>query len=433
MLERKIMSQLEHWKENHGQSCLLVDGPRQCGKTYIIREFAKRHYDSLVEISFVREEELMSAFDGNLSVTEMIKRISLLKPEAKFIPGRTLVFLDEIQLCPNARASVKFWAQDQRFDVIESGSLLGISYKKVPSFPVGYETSLHMQSLDLEEYLWAMGYTRDSVSALREYFDKREKVPQAIHDSMMRTLREYMAVGGMPAVVNEFIRTSSFSEAQRVQDDIIGGYLADIAKYAPAAGKAKARDCFLSIPRQLAKENTKFQYKTVEHGGSARKFGSSLDWLRDAGIAAYCYNVSAPQFPLNAYVKEEQYRLYLTDIGLLLAMYGFPMKAQIVNDTLTGPAKGGIYENLAADLMIRNGHPLYYYQNEKNSVEIEFLLTNDSGAVIPVEVKANRGQTASLNKVLENQEIPYAYKFTAGNVGVSDRKITLPAYMGMFL
>jgi predicted AAA+ superfamily ATPase len=432
MLKRKMMQTLLDWKEDRSKNCLLVKGARQTGKTYLIEQFAREQYENFIEINFVQTPALGDAFQGELTVPQMIKQLSLLIPGVQFIPGKTLLFLDEIQNCPQARTSLKFWALDKRFDVIASGSLLGVNYKEVSSYPVGYETQVELFALDFEEYLWAMGMTEADIAALKRWFDVPQQIPAAIHTKMMQYLREYMAVGGMPAVVNAYLASNNFNDVHAVQQQLLDSYLNDIAKYAPAADKPKARDCYLSVPRQLAKENTKFQYSVVSKGSTARKYANSVDWLKDAGLVQYCYNVSTPQFPLTVYVRQDLYRLYGTDIGLLIAMYGYDMKAAVVNDTLSGPAKGGIYENLIADFLIKKNLPLYYYRKDDASVEIEFLLTQQ-GHIAPVEVKANRGATASLNRLLESPAVLNGYKLTAQNAGVDGKKWTLPFYLAMFL
>jgi predicted AAA+ superfamily ATPase len=432
MLKRKITDYLLQWKATKQKECLLVRGARQIGKTYIIEDFAKNYYDHLVEINFEQQPALKSAFDGELSVPEMIKRITVHIPAARFVPGKTLVFLDEIQSCPQARTSLKFWAIDNQYDVIASGSLLGVNYNAVSSFPVGYERQVDMYSLDFEEFLWAAGLSADVIESLRNHFVNRTKIDNSIHAKMMEYLREYMVVGGMPEVVNRFVATHNYGIVHDEQQKILSAYLNDIAKYAAPADRTKARSCFLSIPRQLAKGNTKFQYSVVERNGTARKFANAVDWLRDAGIVAYCYNLSTLQFPLTAYVRDEQFRLYMTDIGLLVSMYGFEMKAALIEDTLTGPAKGGIYENLFADILCKKHLPLYFYKKDDSSVEIEFVLTSGISP-LPIEVKSKNGRTQSLNTVLTWQGINLGYKFGNFNVGIDGSKISMPIYLGIFL
>ena len=432
MLKRKITDRLLEWKTTKDKECLLVKGARQIGKTFIIEDFARKHYNHFVEINFEQHPEMKAIFDGSLSVPELIQRITLFIPDAEFVPYETLLFLDEIQSCPQARTSLKFWAIDNQFDVIATGSLLGINYKEVSSYPVGYERQMDMFSLDFEEFLWALGVKENLIDALRMHFTSGEAIDSVIHDKMMSYLREYMAVGGMPAVVNKFVETHNFNLVHAEQSKILADYMNDIAKYAPTADRPKARNCYLSIPSQLSKENTKFQYSVVEKKGTARKFANSLDWLRDANLIAFCHNVSTIEFPLAAYAKEDQFRIYVTDIGLLVAMFGFEMKRAIIDDTLASHAKGGIYENLMADFLLKKGLPLYYYCKENNSVEVEFLIERGARPV-PIEVKAKRGTTTSLNTVLNKPNIEIGYKFGAGNVGVVGKKTTLPLFMALFI
>lgn len=432
MLKRKMFDRLVEWKSKKSKECLLVKGARQIGKTFIIDKFGREYYKSYIYINFIETSGLRDIFEGDLSVDEIIKRMSLSIPNIKFIDGDTLIFLDEIQKCPQARTAFKFFALDGRYDVIGSGSLLGVSYKEVTSIPVGYEAQIEMYSLDFEEFLWAMGIDEKAISYLKEYFDKREKVPTAMHDSMMKYLREYIVIGGMPAVINKFLETKNFSEVQIEQQKIIDSYLDDISNYALTSEKPKIKNCYLSIPKQLAKENKKFQFSVVEKNSTARKFGNSIEWLRDANLVRLCYNVSAPVFPLVVYEKENWYKLYLNDIGILVSMYGFEMKKAIIDNTLTGDAKGGIYENLIADVLIKKNYKLDYYRNEHNSQEIEFVISKDSD-IIPIEVKSTNGATLSLNEMLKRPNIKFGYKLISGNVGVADNKITLPLYMAMFL
>ena len=432
MLKRKIENQLLDWKKSKRNECLLVKGARQIGKTFSIRRFGKANYKSFVEINFEIRPELRSIFDGSLDVGEMLKRMSFQMPEVRFVPGETLFFFDEIQSCPGARTSLKSWAEDGRFDVVASGSLLGINYGEVSSFPVGYERQIEMNSLDFEEFLWASGLDERAVSGLAEYADGERPIDETVHAATMKRLREYMVVGGMPAAVEKFVETSNFGEADAVQRKILDGYLNDIAKYAGTADKPKARNCFLSLPRQLARENTKFKYSDVERGGTARKYGNALDWLRDANYVRYCRNVSTPEFPLASYAKEDQFRIYAGDIGLLTCMFGFETKKAILTDELKGPAKGGIYENLVADMLSKRGLPLYYWRKQDNTAEIDFLLERDARAV-PLEIKSNRGVPKSMNSFLDRDEVKVAYKLSAQNAGRSGKKITLPLYMAMFL
>lgn len=432
MLKRKIYQQLQEWRDSHHEDCLLIKGARQVGKTFAITQFGQTEYESFIAINFIESPQLKALFDGDLSSSNIKKQMTMLIPGIQFIAKKTLIFLDEIQECPNARTALKFLAQDNTIDVIASGSLLGLSYASVSSIPVGYERQIEMYGLDFEEYLWALGYSEETTNTLREHFHALEPLPDEVHKKMLEILHEFIAIGGMPAVAQTFIETNNFATAYAEQEKILAAYLNDIAEFADVTTRNKARECYLSIPRQLAKENTKFKYGMVEKKGTARKFETALDWLRDANLVRYCRAVTTPQFPLRAYEDESKFRVYLSDPGLLCAMYGFEMIAAIIRDELQGPMKGGIYENVVADMLVKAGRDLHYWMNDKGNIEIEFLLEKEA-SVVPVEVKAKRGATASLNKLLEQDDMKYGYKLSAGNIGVSGKKITLPLYMALYL
>jgi predicted AAA+ superfamily ATPase len=432
MLRRRILQDLINWKDSKKNECLLVKGARQIGKTFIIDKLGKEFYRNYIYINFLENPDLKTIFEGSLEAGEIYKKISLSFLNTELAVGETLIFLDEIQECPNARTALKFLALDNRYDVIASGSLLGISYKAVSSVPVGYETQIEMHSLDFEEFLWAIGLGEQAIGYVKDYFDSLEKIPESMHSQMMKYLREYAVIGGMPAVVNRYLETNNFGEVQKEQDKILNSFLDDISKYASMTEKPKARNCFLSVPRQLAKEYKKFQFSIVEKNATARKYANSLEWLRDANLIRFCFNVSTPSFPLAAYEREDQYKIYLNDIGLLVAMYGFEIKKEIIENTFKGPAKGGIYESLIADILIQKGLKLNYYKADNSSQEIEFLLNSD-GTVIPVEVKAGTGPSISLDNMLLSSNKKKGYKLTSGNAGQAGKKITLPLYMAMFL
>ena len=432
MLERKAFNFLENWKNTKQNECLLIKGARQIGKTFIVREFAKNHYENFIEINFEKNPEMKAAFDGSLDVENLIKEITVRIPRIKFVSNKTLLFLDEIQACPQARTALKFLAQQNDFDVIATGSLLGINYKDISSIPVGYERQYEMHSLDFEEFLWAIGIDKTVISSLKYNFDKNIPVPDETNKIMQKYLREFMLVGGMPAVINKFLETNNYNEVHDEQQKILNDYLNDIAKYASTADKPKARNCYLSIPRQLAKENTKFKFGEVEKGGTARKYANCLDWLRDANLIRYCYNCVPPEFPLAAYVRQEQFRIYTNDIGLLICMYGFEMKQAILTDSLKGSAKGGIYENLIADFLVKKGYPLYYFKRDDSSSEVEFLIEKEC-SVVPIEVKSKKGSTSSLDTILKKEDVKFGYKIVDGNLGITEKKKTIPHYMTMFI
>lgn len=356
-------------------------------------------------------------------------------PEKKIMEGRTLIFLDEIQECPEAITSLKFWTQNGKYDVIASGSMLGIDYKRSSSYPVGYVEYLNMYGLDLNEFYNAMGINDDMINALRSYYDKREAVPAAVHNSCMYNLRLYAALGGMPEVVQSFVDSRDFRVADKVQRELLMGYQYDIAHYAHAEEKVKAEKCFLSLGRQLLdKENHKFQYKEVEHGGRAQKYYSSIDWLLHADMIRLCKSVTDIRYDLNDYAREDFFRAYTSDMSLLMPMKDYSLKQHIVENTVTGNTKGGLYECLVAVMLIKKAYPLYFYRNESTRRELDFLIQKD-GKIIPLEVKSGNTKANSLNAFMKSHaEIAEAYKFADSNIGISeDRVVTLPLYMVMFL
>ena len=439
MLKRKAYGKLLEWKANHSGKCLMVKGARQVGKTYLVREFGKNEYKSFIEINFIRQKELKEIFNGELTAQSIYKRMTAQIRGISLIPGDTLIFLDEIQNCGNARTAVKFLAEDGRYDIITSGSLLGLSYgqdgdddvEEPESIPTGYEDFLTMYSLDFEEFLWAEGYTAEAIDFLKESYEKKEKVPVSINEKYQELFREYIVVGGMPEVVDAYVRNHDFGEVETIQEQILENYRFDIAKHAKGAEKMKVRKCYDAIPRQLAKELKKFQYATVEKGSTGKKYRESVQWLSDSALVHVCYNIHEPYLPLMANAVDSQFKLYINDSGLLCAMYGFETKKAILNNTIKGNAKGGIYENVISECLIKRGYKLYYYKPDDEH-EIEFLIEKEGG-VIPVEVKAGNTATASLNNYINDYSPKTAVKFISGNLGVSGIKITLPHYMVLFL
>jgi predicted AAA+ superfamily ATPase len=409
----------------------MVKGARQVGKTFIIEQFARENYKHCVALNFEKNPAYKAIFDGDLDTDTLIKQISLRVPDAELVPGETLLFLDEIQSCPRARAALKFLTQDRRFDVIATGSLLGINYKEVPSFPVGYAEHLEMHSLDFEEFLWASGVTVTSIADIRECFDNRATVPAAMHERMMELFKEYIVVGGMPRAVSDFVTNHNFANVLKIQRGILADYEDDIAKYAVGAEKAKARACFLSIPRHLSKDYKKFQYSLVERGGTARKFGGSLMWLFDAGIVNFCHNLSRPELPLEGFAMSDAFKVYMRDIGLLVAMLGDGSQEDVIDGNL-GIYKGAIYENIVADIFGKSGKKLYYFE-QNGKLEIDFFIRANKTATA-VEVKsAENTKAKSMESVFAKYGVKHGIKLSTRNVGGTDAFDSLPLYMAMFL
>lgn len=435
MLKRKITEKLIAWKNEENHKCLIVQGARQIGKTFSIRDFGKNNYENILEINFKETPSSAEMFSGDLNVDTIIMGMRFRYPAETIAPGKTLIFLDEIQECAEAVTALKFFSEDQRYDVIASGSLLGIDYKRPSSFPVGYVEFLKMHSLDFEEFLWAMGISTDMINFLHQSFDRASIIPESIHTNMMRLFRTYMAVGGMPEVVEKYKESEDFRVVDKTQRELLQGYLYDIAHYASADEKNKAEKCYLSLSHQLLdKENHKFQYKEVEHGGRAQKYYSSIDWLKRADIVELCRRVTDVRYDLDDYARDDFFRAYPTDLSLLLAMKDFGLKQHIVENTLSGTSKGGMYECAIADILYKKGYALYFYKNETTRQEIDFLIERE-GQIIPIEVKSGNARATSLNALLKkNTGIPAGYKFIDGNAGENtNRSITEPLYMAMFL
>ncbi len=445
MLKRKIENQLLEWKNTPVKKPLVIKGIRQCGKTYIAMDFARKNYRSVVYMNFTLEPDKITAFTGNKDVETIIINLSALIPDAEFIPGQTCIILDEIQDCPDARTALKSFKEDGRFDVIATGSLLGVKgygekKKKEKnqklgknSVPVGYETVVDMHPLDFEEFLWANGISDRIVDVIRESFKKETPVPDGIHRALMELLYRYVIVGGLPAVVNEFLDTKNIGKVYRMQRNLLGEYVDDMVKYAEDKDKPYIRECFESIPRQLAKENKKFQYSLIKNGGRSSVYLGSLQWMEDAGIIKRCYNTSITELPLDGNAIEDCFKVYVTDIGILMSMLDFGTQADILKGNLFG-YKGAIFENLMADFLCKNGRNLYYFHRD-SGLEIDFLLRHN-GKCTPLEVKANTGKAKSMTTVLKSREV---YHLTEGlklgnyNVGRSGNILTLPLYMGFLL
>lgn len=431
MLKRKIVDDMKYWKDNRRNTCLVITGARQVGKTYIIREFAKNNYEKFYELNFLENKELNGVFVDNLSVQSILMKLSLIINDFNLVDGKTLIFLDEIQMCPEAITALKFLAQDSRFDCIASGSMLGIAYNRASSFPVGYVERINMNSLDFEEFLWARGINEDTINYVKDFYLNKTTVDELTHKRMLELFKEYIVVGGMPDVVNEFILNNNFSNVLKIQRRIVNDYKDDIVKYASVNDKAKIRKCFDSIPSQLAKENKKFQYKLVENNSNKSKYFDSLEWLYDAGIINFCYNLRTPNSPLEGNKIDDSFKVYMRDTGLLVSMLDDDTNYQISNGNL-GIYNGAIYENIISDIFNKSGKKLYYF--EKNStLEVDFIIKYNS-MVTAVEVKSgDNTKSKSLNSIMNNYGVPYGIKLSSKNLGIKDNLLILPIYMSMFL
>ena len=442
MLKRKIESVLAEWRNSESKKPLVIKGIRQCGKTYIVRKFAEENYESVIYMNFILEPDKKTAFIGNIDVDTIILNLSALIPGSRFINGKTCIILDEIQECREARTALKSFQIDGRFDIIATGSLLGVrGYGKSDknaengqdSIPVGYETVVEMYPLDFEEFLWANGMNDKVIDSVKSCFEKEAAVPEGIHNVMMELLYRYVIVGGLPEVVNKFLETKNIELIYQVQRNLIAEYEEDMIKYADDADKARIRECFESIPKQLAKENKKFQYSVVRKGGRSSQYIGSIQWLEDAGLVRRCYNTQITELPLEGNSIKDCFKLYTTDIGLLVAMLDYGTQADILRGNLLG-YKGAIFENLMADFLCKSGQKLYYFQKE-SGLELDFLVRY-KGECVVLEVKAKSGKAKSLKTVLKNKNVyhvNHAIKLGKYNVGREEEVFTIPLYMGFLI
>lgn len=435
MLRRKIQDTLLQWKKTPGHKPLVIKGCRQCGKTFSVREFAKKNYKHEVYLNFLQDSSYASIFSGSLEVNHLVMMMSALLPDAVFEAGTTVIILDEIQDCPDARTALKFFHLDGRFDVICTGSLLGVrGYGKEPkSVPVGYETVIDMFPLDFEEFLWANGISEPMISILEECLNKESPVPEALHNRFRQLLLQYVVVGGMPEAVQLFVDTKQVGAVLQLQRDIIRSYEDDMIKYADKKDKGRIAECFQSIPKQLSKENKKFQYSVVRKGGTAAQYAGSLQWIEDAGIISRCYNLTLPELPLDGNAIEDIFKVYMKDTGLLISMLEDGTQFDVLQGNLYG-YKGAIFENLIADFFAKMGRKLYYYHKD-SGLEIDFVI-RWRGECALVEVKAETGNTKSAATILKHPEkyhVNQCIKLGNYNVGRSGKILTLPLYMGFLL
>ena len=435
MLRRKIQDTLLQWKKTPGHKPLVIKGCRQCGKTFSVREFAKKYYKHEVYLNFLQDSSYASIFSGSLEVDHLVMMMSALLPDAVFEAGTTVIILDEIQDCPDARTALKFFHLDGRFDVICTGSLLGVrGYGKEPkSVPVGYETVIDMFPLDFEEFLWANGISEPMISILEECLKKESPVPEALHNRFRQLLLQYVVVGGMPEAVQLFVDTKQVGSVLQLQRDIIRSYEDDMIKYADKKDKGRIAECFQSIPKQLSKENKKFQYSVVRKGGTAAQYAGSLQWVEDAGIISRCYNLTLPELPLDGNAIEDIFKVYMKDTGLLISMLEDGTQFDVLQGNLYG-YKGAIFENLIADFFAKMGRKLYYYHKD-SGLEIDFVI-RWRGECALVEVKAETGNAKSAATILKHPEkyhVNQCIKLGNYNVGRSGKILTLPLYMGFLL
>ena len=432
MLNRKILNDLKVWHKNGATKALLLNGARQVGKTTSVRLFSEKHYKNFIEINFVKNPAAIEAFEGTLDTATIITNLSAMG-FGPFIKGETLVFFDEIQDCPNARTAIKFLVEEHWFDYIESGSLLGINYKPVKSYPVGYEEEVKVYPMDFEEFLWANNIDESIIDILRQSFLELKPVPEFVHNQIMNLYRTYLVVGGMPEAVQKYVDSRDFTFVNAVQSSILTTYRADISNYA-GRQQVIVKRIFDAIPSQLAKENKRFILASLEKGASLKKYEDPTQWLVDTGLTYYSINTSALQLPFNAFENRKLYKLYMVDVGLLsqLLLKGIQIEVLKGNVNINS---GAITENFVASVLASKGYDLHYY-DRKSRHELDFII-EDNGKITIIEVKSGKDyhRHASLDYALRYHEdkIGKAIVLCTSNIQSDDKVIYMPLYMSMFL
>lgn len=435
LLKRKIDAYLSDWKKNPDRKPLIVKGARQIGKTRSIEAFAIRNYASVIQINFVEQIKYREVFNDGFEVDAILKNISLLNPDYKFIPGETLFFFDELQACPNCATSLKFFKLDGRFDVICSGSLMGINYKEIESNSVGYKEDYEMHSMDFEEFLWAKGYNDDFVEELYRHMHEVRPLSALQMDVLMGLFRDYVIIGGMPEVVNTYIRNKNFSGTLEIQKQLLRDYEEDITKYVEGLDKAKVKAVYNHISTFLAKENKRYQITKIARNARNRDYIGCVEWLADAGVINVCYCMNQPELPLNGNYDSRLYKIYFKDTGLLIASLDEEAQEDLRANKNLGTYKGAIYENMVGDMLVKQGYKLVYYNNDKPALEMDFFV-RDAESLVPVEVKANVGATASLNNLLKDDRYPdvkYGVKLCYKNIGFNGKFYTFPYFLTFLL
>ena len=434
-LRRKIDQYLIDWKNDKNKMPLIVKGARQIGKTDSIKNFAKSNYKYLVEINFALEHKYLNIFDDGFDVDSILKNISFKNPDLKFIPNETLIFFDELQACPNCATSLKSFNQDGRFDVICSGSLMGINYQEIESNSVGNKIDYNMYSMDFEEFLWAKGYKEEQIEDIYKCMLETKPLSTTQYDAMMSNFKEYMVVGGMPAIVNRFISQKNYSGILEMQKQILLDYEEDITKYANGLDQGKILSVYRKIPAFLANENKKFQISKVENGARSREYVGTVEWLDNAGIINISYCMEQPELPLGGNYNPDNYRLYFADTGILIGSLDEEAQEDLRKNENFNTYKGAIYENVISDMLVKEGYKLYFYKNEKGTIEMNFFI-RDKDSLIPVEVKANDNRATSLNNLIASdkyKDIKYGIKLCNKNIGFNGKFYTFPYFLTFLL
>ena len=434
-LKRKIDDFLIEWKNSENRLPLIVKGARQIGKTNAIRNFGENYYEIFIEINFALEPEFKSIFKRTFNVDEIIKEITMRRPEINLKPNSTLIFFDEMQECVSTATSLKSFREDGRYDVICSGSLMGINYKKIESNSVGNKQDYVMRSMDFEEFLWAKGYKENQIDDLYECMKECKPLTETTYDVMMTNFRDYMVIGGMPAIVSNYIENKNFSGVLSMQKQILLDYEEDITKYASGLDQSKILAFYKTIPVFLGNENKKFQISKITDGARNREYVGVMDWLERAGIINASYCLDELSLPLKGNYNPTNYRIYFGDTGLLIASLDEEAQDDLRKNQNFNTYKGAIYENIVGDMLVKAGYDLYFYKNEKGTLEMDFFI-RDKNSLIPVEVKASNNSTTSLNNLIDSdsyKDIKYGIKLCNKNIGFNGKFYTFPYFMTFLL
>ena len=434
-LERKIDSYLNEWFMSQKRKPLIVKGARQIGKTESIRNFAKNRYESFIEINFVEEPKYKKIISDGYSAEAIVKNISMLDPSKRFIKDRTLIFFDELQAFPEIATALKFFALDGSYDIICSGSLLGIHYKRIESNSVGYKEDCLMYSLDFEEFLWAKGYSKNIVDTMLENMITQVPFGVVFLEQMHSLFLDYCLLGGMPAVVREYIEKNTFEGTLKLQQQLLLDYQEDVRKYVEGLDQTRILNVFRHIPVQLAKDNKKFQMSKVAHGARFRDYRGCVEWLSDAGVVNICYCLNFPELPLNGNYDEDKFKLYFADTGLLIACLDDESQDDLRINRNLGTYKGALYENIVGEALVKSGCSLFYYRRVDSTLEQDFFLRSKN-ALVPLEVKSDNGKSKSLNTLIASDkyaDITYGIKLTHGNIGFDKNVYTFPYFCTFLL
>lgn len=430
MIERKIDTYLNEWKASSNKKPLIIKGARQIGKTYSIMQFATSSYKYVVNINFALQEKFKSIFDDGFEVDTIINNITLLNQNIKVEANNTLIFFDELQACPNCATSLKSFAIDGRYDVICSGSLMGINYHEIESNSVGYKTDYEMHSLDFEEFLWAKGYSKEQVESIYNHLKDGTPFSTTELDVWFSCFKEYLIVGGMPEVVQKYVSQKNYSGILDMQKQLLLDYEEDITKYAIGLDKGKIKNVYSNISVFLAKENKKYQISKISRNARNRDYIGTTEWLADAGIVSPCYCLESLELPLKGNYNPNNYKLYYKETSLLIASMEEEAQEDLRANKNFNTYKGAIYENIVADALTKQGYDLYFYKNEKSTVEMDFFV-RDTESLIPIEVKAKDNPTPSLNKLIETENVNYGIKLCYKNHGFNGKFYTIP-YFAVF-